>query len=496
MYPPGMTTSVRDGQLGLSGVLDQPPLIIGTSSAGTVATLYYHTDPNDAIDELGHGPLTEFGAHAIEIAGAAFLLKVTGGVDAANSAVTATRIGSSVGTITLSGSAYRDYSGAVEITQSTDALGAGRFRYSLDYQAANPERATWSEELTIPSGGTYAMPESGLTLTFVLNAGTPDFEDGDVHTFTATCAHYNATNLSDGLTAALASALLTGRKIQQVFLTGVPATASASATLAAALATAMANLENLDHFARSMIDAGSLSATSAVLSDFVAAFSDTRVAAGYGFADKVTKDAIPGFGIARVETTHVAGLVALDAEVSENLGRVLSGSLSRFGVVNITHDEERLVSFTESNKLITLRRNRNLDGQMYVTNGYLKSPAGSDFLYWDWGRTLDRACEQIVRGLAPWTLAKLRPLTDGTGRLDPRDAQRVMGSINPLLGSAMAGPTVDGLPSHVTAQSFQTSTENDFLSTRTLKHTYRMIPLVPVEGQEIVVGLVRQLEAA
>src|SRR6185436_3591275 len=142
---------------------------------------------------------------------------------------------------------------------------------------------------------------------------------------------------------------------------------------------------------------------------------------------------IAGFGLPYVSCLQPAAIRAAGAEISENLGRVLSGPLRGVKPTTLGFDEEKQAAFTNSDKTLTLRTNRNLVGGAYITNAFLKSGAGSDFTRWDYGRTLDRACANIVRGLAPWTLEKLRALTDGSGNLDPRDAARVKKSVDILL---------------------------------------------------------------
>lgn len=484
VYPASFDVRIRDGQLGLATDPGDIPLVVGVSSSGSVG-LSIQTDPNAALDTLGYGPLTELG---MLFPNGFMALKLTASVAATNSAVTASRVASSVGTITVAGAAYRDYRARVRIKASTDALGAGRFDYSLD--GGN----TYSDEITIPTGGTYTFPNSGITITFVLNAGTPDFEAGDVHTFTCTCAHWNTTNLSAGLTTLLASTLRIGRKIKKVYFTGIPDLAATAATNFAAMSTFMASLENVDQFARAMMDCGSLDTEANVLTNFVPASSDTRIAPWYGRCERTTPAAIPGFGLPMVSAMNPAALRAQSAEMSENLGRVLSGPLPAVKATTLTHDEELVTSFTEDNKINTLRTNRNAPGGAYATNGFLKSGQGSDFQFWDYGVTLDEACYALVAGLTKWTLAKLRSLTDGSGFMDPRSAATVKKSIDPSLGSLMKGPTKDGLESHVSGQQLAIATNYDFLGTRTLKATYRMVPTVPVEGGVIEVGLVRDLE--
>lgn len=485
-YPANFDTSVRDGQLALASSPTQLPLVVGISSSGT-AGLTLETDLNASLDSLGYGPLTELG---MLLTGGYLALKLTGSVAAVAGTVIATRVGSSVGTITLSGTPYRDYQGKIRIKASTDALGAGKFDYSLD--GGN----NFSEEITIPSGGTYTAPGSGLTFTFVLNVGTPDFEAGDVHSWTSTCAHWNATNLAAGLTALLASPLIIGRKIQKVYFTGIPSDATVAATNFAAMATFMAALEAVDHFARGIMDCGSLDTTSNVLANFVAAVSDTRLAACYGRCEMSTPAAIPGLGLPMVSVMNPISVRANGAEISENLGRVLSGPLPSVKATTLTQDEERNTAFSEDDKINTLRTNRNKPGGAYPTNGFLKSPTGSDFQFWDYGVTLDRACEVLVAGLSTWTLAKLQALTDGSGYMDPRSAAMVKKSIDPSLGSLMKGPTKDGLDKHVSGQELIIATAYNFISERVIKATYRMVPTVPVEGGSITVGLVRELEAA
>ncbi len=488
-YPPAFDFTVRDGQLALVGAPGNFPVIFGVSSAGSAGTVYLFTDGNEALDTLGYGPLTEVGLPVMEVAGGALFVKLAGSVAAANSAVTTNRIASSVGTLTISGAAYRDYRWQVEITSTTAALGSGKFRYTLDN--AN----TWSEEITIPAGGTYSPAGSGITWTFALQTGSPDFEDGDVFSGTCTCAHWNTTNLSAGTAALLASPYLIGRKIQKVFFTGIPDLAATAATNAAAIATFMASLENIDHFARAMMDCGSLDTSANVLANYVAAFSDTRVAACYGRCESTSPAPIGGYGLPFVSILKPVAVRATDAEISENLGRSMSGPLRGVKPTTLSQNEELSAAFTADNKIITLRTDRNKNDGAYVTNGFLKSPVGSDFQYWDYGVTLDRACEQLAAGLALWKLAKLVAMTDGTGYLHPLSAAKVHKSIATLLRSVMEGPTKDGHPQHISGQSLIIATAYDFIATRVLKATYKMVPLVPVEGGSVTVGLTRELEA-
>lgn len=489
-YVPAFSTTFQDGQLQIPASPQEVALIVGCSSSGTNATVYDLSNGNTALTTLGYGPLTDTGLPVLEVSGRALFLKLQGSVAAVNSAVTATRFASSVGTVTVSGSAYRDYRARVLITQSTDALGSGKFKVSLD------NGNTYSDELTIPSGGTYTIPNSGLTITFVLQAGTPDFEAGDVHTFTSTCAHWNTTSLAAGMTALLSSPLLVGKKIRKVYFTGIPADATTAATNAAAVATHMASLQAIDHFARALMDCGSIDSTSNVLTDYVSAFSDSRVAACYGLCEMTSPAPTVGYGLGYVSILQPVAVRASEVEISENLMRVNRGPLRGVKSTTLSQDEGLSAAFTADNKIITLRTHRNKPGGAYITNGFLKSAVGSDFKYWDWGVTLDSGAQAIKTAADNWLGEKLRATTDGTGNLDPRDAARVKASIDAPLNATMNRQTVSGLPSHVSGQQTVVETNYDFLTGGDLRITYKMVPTPAVEGGSITLGLVRQIAEA
>lgn len=73
-----------------------------------------------------------------------------------NSAVTQTGTGP---TVTLAGVPLGDYTATIKITTG-GALGVGAFTYSLD------NGVTFNGPITIPGGGTYVIPSTGITVTF------------------------------------------------------------------------------------------------------------------------------------------------------------------------------------------------------------------------------------------------------------------------------------------------------------------------------------------
>ena len=484
-YPSGQTINVRDGGIGAPSLGAVYPLVFGHSSAGTANTLYFFTNQNNVRDTLGQGQAVELALAMIPQRGGVLVMKLAASTAGAAGAVTKTAIGTSTGTITVAGAAYDAYQVKVRI-KGTGALGVGRFDYSLDQLGAAP---SFSEEITIPSGGTYVIPSTNLTLTFVPGGGPVIFESGDFHVFACTAPQYTTSDLSTGATALLLA--LSNYKIEDCYFTGRSASAAAGATMAAAIQTVMAQLEARHRWARGMMDAGN--DTGANVKTSFSTVATSRVAVVFGQADVPTLNGHVGWGVPRFSAAFVIAERAAGAEISENLGRRKSGALRCSA---ITADEGVTQVFLEADKINTLR---SYDGEtgFFSTNGYLKSGSGSDFIYWDWGRTLDRACRTVYETLQPWLNSKVRILSDGTGRLDPRDAARIQTAVTLALTAALKGPTVEGVPDmdHVSAFKFTVDTSTDIRPSRQIKATLQIVPTYPVENVTTDVGFTGSIAA-
>jgi hypothetical protein len=479
VYPPGQTITVRDGGTGSIGSGSSFPLIVGGSSLGVANTLYQFTDPNLAKATVGRGPGVEWLLAAINSAGGAMFLKTATTTAGTNSAVVKTAVSTSTGTVTLAGAPYISMRATVKITK-TGTVAVGKFIYSLD--GGN----NWSGERTIPSGGSFPIPGTNVTATFVPGAGAIFFELGDVHTWTSTAPHYTTSDLAAAMGTNLRSQLGT-KKVRRIFLAGKNATASAAATMAGALDTELTSLETNFYYARGVMDAGEDTTANAITQ--FGTFSDNRCAVVFGNADVVSLDSFEGFGVGRYSAALPVAERAAGTDLSENIGRYLSGSLR--GVRAVTHDERTATAFTADDKIITLRSE--VDGSgFYVTNGFLKSAIGSDFNYLDWGFTIDEACTVIQRVQNTWKLRKVRVLADGTGRIDPRDARILEQEVLSALNAALRQPrTIEGFTGHVSDLSYTIDRETDVLSTKTIRSSASLVPLAPVEGVTTDIGFAR-----
>ncbi len=483
-YLPSQTITVRDGGIGLTDSGTVYPLVFGHTSAGTVNTLYFSTNQNSLRDTLGQGKAVELALPMITAKGGVLVMKLATATAGAAGSVTKTVFTTSTGTVTVTGAAYDDYQVRVRI-KATGALGVARFDYSLDQLGIAP---TYSEELTVPAGGTYGIPSTNLTLTFVPGAGPIIFENGDYHVFACTAPQYTTSDLATGVAALLLA--LGSYKIEQVTFTGRSVSAAAGATMAAAISGHMTSLEAKKRWARAIMDAGADTAANVITS--FSSFSSNRVAVAFGQADVPTLNSRSGYGVPRQSAAFVLAERAANSDLSENLGRVASGSLR---VSSIVQDEGVTQAFIESHRINTLRT---YDGQAgyYPTNGFLKAAAGSDFLYYDWGAVIDRACRIVYDAQQPWMLKKVRVLADGTGRIDPRDAVRIEAMVRAALKAGLMDPiSVEGFPGHVSALEYVVDLSNNVLLTRQLKSVCRLVPLAPIESIATEIGFTGSIAA-
>ncbi len=489
-YPPSQSINVRSSGVNLSTLGTVYPLVVGYTSGGTPDSLSLYTNSNDLKDEQGHGAAVELSLSSINRAGGVLLLNTTATTAGTVSSVTPTRVGTSVGTVAVAGTAYYPHIAIIEITETTVALGSGKFRYTLD------NGYTYSGDITIPSGGTYLIPGTNVTLTFALQSGTPDFEDGDIFSFTCVPAEYTTTNIGDAWEALMEQ--IGNNRFRRAFFAGESASASAGASMAAAVATAMATADSNAYFARAMKSVGTDTAANA-RSAYVAAFADDRVASTFGVCEYSVRDSFVGWGRGRVPILWPVAERAMANSLSENLGRKASGPLR--GVLKIRaedgtwgHDELTNQAFVEADRLITLRSFRGEAGY-YVTNGYLRSADASDFKYWDWGTTIDAICEIVQREQDKKLLSSVRVLQDGSGRIDPRDAKAIEDTVRQALYSAIqsAANIEPGIRGHVSALQYQVDLTVDMLTTKELVSSFGAVPLVPIEGIATEGGFVRSV---
>jgi hypothetical protein len=471
MAIPKQTLTVRDPGLGIVESSDNAVVIFGCSSSGTVNTIVPIGSPSAAVDGFGYGPLPQAGANILGVAGGpVYMCRLTGTTAGAAGAVTKTAIGTSTGTITVAGAAYDTLSVRVDIVGS-GTVAVGTFKYTLDYDRGTSS-CTYSEVLTIPSGGTYAIPNTNLTLTFVPGAGAVFFQAGDYHTFATTAPAFSTTDLAAGFTA-LNSFLSTtpGIDVKIVVLAQRFATGSAAATMFGTLSTQLTSQESYYRYMRGLMDCGS-GDTTANVKTALAAVADDRICPVYGDCDLSSNAPFAGFGAPRV-----SGLIPFAARVASDListdpARFASGALT--GVLKIYHDEFTTEEM-DAAKISTLRSWPAVPGY-YITNGRLKSSAGSDFIYLQHGRVMDVACSTVAKAQLPFISRGV--LTNDNGTIDKTEAALMEAPVTGALSDALSTPkNVEGRAGHVSEFAYAIDLTNNVLTSFNINSTVAIRPL-------------------
>lgn len=463
---PSQTLTIKDPGLGLVDIAPSTPIFIGVSSTGTVNALKAIQSPTDAVTEFGQGPNVEDACRTLSEAGGPVLMgRVNGSVAGANGAVTKTAVGASTGTITLSGAPFDSYDAKVEI-RLTGTTGAGKFRYALDAHGLAGLTPTWSPDITIPSGGTYLIPNTNITLTFVPGGGPTFFEAGDTHTWTSTEPRYVAADVD----AYFDIVRLLANEWRVVVATGKPTSAGVAATLAAGMATEMSTQQSGFRFARAFQDAGN-DTTANVLTSF-ASFADPRVLVAYGNVARITLKPFTGWGTPKRSVLGEFAARATLEQISTHLGRVASGSLP--GVLALTHDEFQTPLLDDA-RISTLRTWPSRPG-FYITRARLMAAGGSDFKFTHNGFVMDVACRTVTRALQEWANKSFR--TTPTGTINPLDAEDIRQAVLRQLRAELTEPiNAEGKRGHVSGLNFTVDLTNNVQLTNQLNTEVAIRPL-------------------
>lgn len=456
MALPDVTITVQDGQLGLV-----PPSVAGASAKvgvctlGTVGTIYPVNDNGAAQTALGFGPLVDATSHAISVqnaGGPVYALPITASVAGTTGAVTPSASG-----LAAAGAATDTY--AVVVTIKTGgALGTATFTYSLDGGDST------SGETLVPGGGTYLMPNTGVTLTF---SGT--LVAAQVYTFATVAPGFGNSDITTALTTLNNSAVEFGF----VHIVGMGANAAAAAATCAVIQTAMVAAFTGYRFIRAVMECPT-SESDATLATAFAAVSADRVCVCAGDAELVSplNGRIQRRNIAWVFTARLGAI-----KPSESPAYVGRGSLPN--VVSIYRNEAN-TPLLNAARFVTARTHRGLAGY-YITLGMTMAVAGSDFQRIERCRVMDVACRVVRAAELPFLNGSVR-IDPATGFIDERDAQAFEGMVNSQLRAAVVD-TGDASSSSVVMNRSQ-----NILSTNIAPVNVRIVPLGTLETIQTNIG--------
>jgi hypothetical protein len=268
-----------------------------------------------------------------------------------------------------------------------------------------------------------------------------------------------------------------------IVLSGRQATGSAAATLGAALQTQLTTLANGFRYKRGMMDGGD-EAAATVLTAFASTVTN-RVLYAYRSAVLTSPKAFPGFSAPKVRLLNAFAQKAHAALISTDLARVKSGPIP--GCLSIEHNEQ-LTEVMDAAKISTARTIPNMVG-FFLTNGHLKSAAGSDFKFWQHGRIMDVACAAIYAKQAFWYSAGIRTNPDGT--IFESDAATIELDVSTTLDALLIQPkNAEGKQGHVSAYRYTINRQTNFGSTGILLSDFACDDLAYIKFFQTTLGYV------
>lgn len=459
MALPDVSLTVNDGALGIvPEVIDGISAKVGICSLGTPNTVYSFGDIQNLKTTLGVGPLVEAAAHLLAISGGPVYC-IPAAVVTPGACGAVTRVGSGP-TMSVAGAAYDAFQVIVRIVAAgAHALGSGTFQYSMD------GGDTYSPVIVVPSGGTYLIADSNITLTFP----TGIYVAGDTYSFTTTAPMYDSSSLSSALTALFADP----REWRFLHVVGQAASPAAAAGLGAAIDTALQTAVGNYRYVRAFMECPE--DTDANIITAFSAFSSTRVGVAVGKCELTSS--LTGRKYKRPAAWPVAARAA-KVPVHEDLGRVASGPLTGVGTL---YRDERVTPGLDSQRFITLRTFTGVNGA-FITSGRTMANVGSDYQMIQNGFVMDKACRIIRAALLNYLNDSVR-VDATTGRILEIDAKNIEADIESQLFSALVSP---GNASAVSAKVDRT---NNILSTMTLATTERITPRGYARSIKADVGL-------
>ena len=450
---PNATQTVRDGALQTVNTdADKLNVKMGICSAGTANVLYSFADPKTCQDTLGYGPLVESICHSLAIPGAGPIVGIRLTSSTAGASGTVAKVGTGTATMTAPGAAYDDFVGIVLVTTAGTNLAAAtaQFTYSLD------GGDNYSSPIAVPTGGTYAVPNSGLSFTWA--DGT--FVAGDTYSFSATAPGFSATNVNTAFAALLADP----REWGFVHVVGAATTVAGAVTIASAVDTQMSLAETMFKYGFAVVQLPVDTDTNIVTG--TSAFASKRVSLVAGFEEltSVISGRIYNRPAAWPYTARLGSTT-----VQRHPGCVDDGPLP--GVGALSRDENATPAL-DAARITTLRTHQGLSGK-WVTNGKIAAPTGSDFSDVQLRRVMDKACRLNRARILRWLNLDLK-VNRVTGFLTKDEVAAIETDVTQFLRAGLRAGVSEG--SECSDVYYVLTPNNPILTNKTIYGKVRVLP--------------------
>lgn len=390
---------VEDGNLGRSpgnSINAQAKIGVSDAKAGAPILITGSMKPDNIKELLGYTPLADACIDAVENGlETIYAIPVEGEIAGGIGEVMHT--GTGEGSLSVEGKPNNAYDIVVQITGSGGA-NEGSFRYSID--GGN----NFSDERTIPAGGTYGLPGTGLILVFN-DAGTEgqSFLEEDAYAFsTAAPAMSNA-----GVLNAVDILAEFNKTVEICHIVGVSGKA-----LWAALQSKAEEFMGVHRKPLIFLCEGRRCGDAEPPGDYLAAMKAERkdISSRYicvclSYASYQRKDF-------RIQDINMAGVISGligQAKESLSIGCVEEFPISPEKLLRLLPEGVENYSRELDGLGYTVFRRYNGREEFYVSNANVMSPAGSDFRHVESVRVLNRIVREIVRQATDKVQAEIDP---------------------------------------------------------------------------------------
>lgn len=415
----GQTGVVLPGEEGICAII--APATSGTNNQPTPMT-----SPNSAVATFTSGFLATALVYMMQVAGNPVVaVKANATTNGAYGSMTLTGTGTTTPSATSATHPLDDFNVLITCTLG-GTLGTGpiTLTYSLD------GGITTSPPVALGTATTFAIPNTGISVDFTHSSNT--LVTGDTITFLTTGPRMNQTDLDNALTALLAY----GGPWESVLVLGL----DASATIVGDLDTTLSGIENprgiFRFFGINSAYKASGTSEATYLSTMTSAFASAASIRGFVAADQGDMaDPIWKCTMARPAALFVmARLMASEIEV--DAARVSDGPLPNCTILdarnNPTHHNEDSSPGLDAIRLVTLRTIPGENGT-YVCNPNVISSPGSDYVYMQHVRVMNKACTIAFQELQ--RLLSSGVASNAAGHIAEGDAQAFEEHVKiPMLG--------------------------------------------------------------
>jgi hypothetical protein len=372
---PDVDVTIQDGGLGLTGYSATGVHVkIGSCTAADPGQFFYLNKPVQVKEKLGAGPLANACLDSLPVQS---IIAVVAAASVAGSIGDIDHVGTGTATFAATGSPNNEYEIVIEIVKGG---GLNEAQYVLSIDGGD----NWLPPKTVPVNGAIIITGTGVTITFT--AGEPaasSFVENDTYSFSTTApAMSNADFLA-------ALEIVKDQKFNYEFIHVV---GESSAALWAVCATEADTLEQ-EHVPTFFVLEARNIAPGETVDQYVqaliterASLASTRVAVVAGRLDVTSLDGL-------IRDTNGGGVyngILSRSRVHESPGKVMSYRVSNAVGLKPKGLNDGHIKALDEVGYVTFRTYVGMPG-IYVTNGRMMAPPGSDYEFVETRRVADKA---------------------------------------------------------------------------------------------------------